>query len=108
MLDLSERTDSMPLFKRRAMDGCHFEAMVLVVDGLGPSSAIHARREGRSRVLSTQTPDLRSTYLVVGSSAIAVIGPIVGEGQLLVPLRSLEHPLRRTTAVLLPEDSTRP
>jgi hypothetical protein len=44
----------------------------------------------------------------VSSSAIAVIGPIVGEGQLLVPLRSLEHPLRRTTAVLLPEDSTRP
>lgn len=42
------------------------------------------------------------------SSAIAVIGPVASEGQLLVALRSLHQLLRRTTAVRLPEDSTRP
>ncbi|EEF27582.1 conserved hypothetical protein [Ricinus communis] len=41
-------------------------------------------------------------------SAIAVIGPVASEGQLLVALRSSHQLLRRTTAVRPPEDSTRP
>lgn len=45
---------------------------------------------------------------VRGWLAVVDIKPVAGEGQLLVALRSLARLLRRTTAVLMREDSTRP